>query len=159
MYPFRKPLAAAAAALALAACGPQEAESPVIPSIEDSRTPVQREAERTPYQLDALFAQAASEFDVPADLLKAYAYTQTRWEMVKGEVEFEGLPAAYGLMALRGEALVEGARLAGVSEEAVRTEPLANVRAAAALLSKHAEALGVDRADLGAWAPAAVALS
>ncbi|PTL84626.1 N-acetylmuramoyl-L-alanine amidase [Vitiosangium sp. GDMCC 1.1324] len=161
MHPFRKPLvAAAAAALSLAACGPQEPTPSTTPAaVEDSRTPAQREAERTPYELDSAFAQAAAEFKVPADLLKAISFTETRWEMVKGEVEFEGMPAAYGLMALRGANVAEAARLAGVSEEAVRTELLANIRGAAALLSSYADALKVDRAELGAWAPAAAKLS
>ncbi|HYO57089.1 N-acetylmuramoyl-L-alanine amidase, partial [Archangium sp.] len=64
-----------------------------------------------------------------------------------------------GLMALRGAKLSEGARLAGVSEEAVRTQPEANIRAAAALLSAYANELKLNREDLGAWAPAAVKLS
>ncbi|WNG43279.1 N-acetylmuramoyl-L-alanine amidase [Archangium minus] len=162
MHPFRKPMVATlAAALSLAACGPQEpTPAPETPAaVEDSRTPAQREAERTPYELDSAFAQAAAEFRVPADLLKAISYAETHWEMVKGEVEFEGMPAAYGLMALRGEKLSEGARLAGVSEEAVRTQPRENIRAAAALLSAYADELKLDRSDLGAWAPAAVKLS
>ncbi|HYO57319.1 transglycosylase SLT domain-containing protein, partial [Archangium sp.] len=142
MHPFHKPLATLAAALALAACGPQETTSnPTPAAVEDSRTPAQREAERTPYQLDAAFAKAGADFGVPADLLKAISYTETRWEMVQGHEEFEGMPAAYGLMALRGAKLSEGARLAGVSEEAVRTQPEANIRAAAALLSAYANEL------------------
>jgi N-acetyl-anhydromuramyl-L-alanine amidase AmpD len=160
MNPIRKPLATLAAALALAACGPQEPTTTQTPAaVEDSRTPAQREADRTPYQLDAAFAKAGADFGVPADLLKALSYTETRWEMIQGQVEFEGMPAAYGLMALRGEKLSEGARLAGVSEEAVRTQPEANIRAAAALLSAYADELKLDRADVGAWAPAAAKYS
>ncbi|MFL5358597.1 N-acetylmuramoyl-L-alanine amidase [Archangium sp.] len=161
MHPFHKPmLATLAAALSLAACGPQEPTAPTPPAaVEDSRTPAQREAERTPYALDGAFAQAAAEFNVPADLLKAISYTETRWENVQGAEEFPGLPAAYGLMALRGEKLSAGAHLAGVSEEAARTQPQANIRAAAALLSAYADELKLDRSDLGAWAPAAVKYS
>ncbi|AKI99524.1 transglycosylase-like protein with SLT domain [Archangium gephyra] len=160
MHPFRKPLATLAAALALAACGPQEPAPTQTPAVtEDSRTPAQREAERTPYELDAAFAKAGKDFGVPADLLKAISYTETRWEMLETQVEFEGMPKAYGLMALRGEKLSEGARLAGVSEEAVRTQPEANIRAAAALLSSYANELKLDRADVGAWAPAAAKYS
>jgi N-acetyl-anhydromuramyl-L-alanine amidase AmpD len=160
MHSFRKPLATLTAALSLAACGPQEPSPPEAPpAVEDSRTPAQREAERTPYALEEAFAQAAREFGVPVELLKAYAYAETRWEMVRGHEEFEGLSPAHGLMALRGSQITEGARRAGVSEEAVRTRPDANIRAAAALLSAHADELSVDRADLGAWAPAAVKLS
>jgi N-acetyl-anhydromuramyl-L-alanine amidase AmpD len=62
-------------------------------------------------------------------------------------------------MALRGVKVAEGARLAGVSEQAVRTQPEANIRAYAALLSSYADELKVDRADLGAWAPAVAKLS
>ncbi|HYO65846.1 MAG TPA: N-acetylmuramoyl-L-alanine amidase [Archangium sp.] len=156
MKTLSKPLATLAAALALTACGPQEPTPQQTPAAFEDVRP---EAERTPYQLDATFAKAGADFGVPADLLKAISYTETRWEMVQGEVEFQGMPAAYGLMALRGEKLSEGARLAGVSEEAVRTQPEANIRAAAALLSSYANELKVDRADRGAWAPAAAKLS
>jgi N-acetyl-anhydromuramyl-L-alanine amidase AmpD len=153
-------LATLAAALSLVACGPQEPTAPTSPAaIEDARTPAQIEAARTPFALDSAFAQAAAEFNVPADLLKAISYTETRWENVQGAEEFPGMPAAYGLMALRGEKLIAGAHLAGVTEEAARTQPQANIRAAAALLSSYATELKVDRADLGAWAPVAVKYS
>ena len=103
--------------------------------------------------LDTLFARAGSEFGVPAQLLKSIGYVETRWEMVEGEVEFEGVPAAFGVMALRGERLREGGTLAGVSPEAARTDPEANIRAAAALLGRWAAQDGIDRASLEAWAP------
>ncbi len=158
MHPFRKPLVAAAALLSLAACGPQEpTTTPEPAAVEDARTPAQREAERTPYELDAAFAKAAADFRVPANLLKAIAYTETRFEMIRGESEFEGQQPAFGLMAVRDVATA--ARLAGVSEVAVRTQPEANIRGAAALLSALADELGVQREDLGAWAPAVVKLS
>jgi hypothetical protein len=161
MRPFRQPwVAAATLALSLSACGPQGSQEPAsAPGVEDARTPAQREAERTPYELDTAFARAAQEFQVPAELLKGIAYAETRFEMIQGQVEFEGVPAASGLMALRGANLTEGARLAGVSEEAARTQPEANIRAAAALLSDWARAEGLTREDVGAWAPLAVKLS
>jgi len=160
MHPFRQPLVAASLALSLAACGPQEAMQSAAPSaVEDVRTPAQREAERTPYELDAAFARAGQDFQVPAELLKAIAYAETRFEMIQGHQEFEGMPAASGLMALRGGNLTEGARLAGVSVEEARTQPEANIRAAAALLSQWAQAEGIAREDVGAWAPGVVKLS
>lgn len=103
--------------------------------------------------LDARFAAAADEFDVPAPILKAIGYTETRWEMVKGEEEFEGMPPAYGIMALRGERLTRGASLAKVTETQARTDASANLRAAAALLSDYAREAGIDRTNLDAWAP------
>ena len=160
MHPFRQPLVAAAAAvLSLAACGPQESVAPTPAVVEDARTPAQREAERTPYALDAAFARAGADYGVPAELLKGIAYTETRFEMLQGGVEFEGVPAASGLMALRGEKLSEGARLAGVSEEAARTQPEANIRAAAALLASYGRELGIKGGEVGEWASAVVKLS
>ncbi|MBA4158200.1 MAG: N-acetylmuramoyl-L-alanine amidase [Gemmatimonadetes bacterium] len=104
--------------------------------------------------LDPLFAAAAVEFAVPAPLLKAIGYVETRWQMVEGDPEFPGQPAAFGVMALRGEQLEQGARLAGVPVDAVRADPEANIRAAAALLRAYADQLEVRSSDLAAWAPA-----
>jgi N-acetyl-anhydromuramyl-L-alanine amidase AmpD len=167
MHLFRKTLAATAAAMALASCGPQpEAPAPEAPASEApagaadaARRTVADAARRTPHELDALFAQAAKEFNVPVNLLKAISYAETRWEHVQGAEEHEGRPAAFGLLALRGEKLAEGAALAGVSADDVRNNRLANLRAGAALLSKYAAEAGIDRADLGAWASAAVRLT
>jgi N-acetyl-anhydromuramyl-L-alanine amidase AmpD len=163
MFTVRNALAAIAAALTLAACGPQQgpesqepAQNPSSAIADAAKDAVNRGATGT---LDPYFDQAAREFNVPADLLKAISFTETRWQMVRGETEFEGMPAAFGVMALRGAALERGAALAGVSAEAVRTDALANIRAGAALLSAHADELKVDRADLGAWAPAVARLS
>ncbi|WP_044278319.1 N-acetylmuramoyl-L-alanine amidase [Myxococcus stipitatus] len=170
MHVLSKTFAATAAALALSACGPQpqqETPPPEAPpaaevpaqTAEDIAAESRDAARRTPEELDALFAQAAREFDVPVSLLKAISYVETRFEHIQGEEEFEGRPAAFGLMALRGDKLTDGAALAGVSASAVRDEPLANLRAGAALLSKYASEEGIDRKDLGAWATAVVKLS
>jgi N-acetyl-anhydromuramyl-L-alanine amidase AmpD len=103
-------------------------------------------------RLDTIFARAGAEFDVPGDLVKAISFTETRWQMVRGEVEFDGIPTANGLMALRGTRLAEGARLAGVTEAAARTDTIANVRAAAALLGRWAADAAINRHDVGAVA-------
>jgi hypothetical protein len=108
---------------------------------------------------DALFVRAGAEFGVPAELLRAIGYVESRWEMVEGAEEFPGLPPAHGIMGLGGERLRRGAALAGVSVEAARSDPEANVRAAAALLRAHADELRIDRADQEAWAPAVVRFS
>ncbi|HEX8275378.1 MAG TPA: hypothetical protein VF615_22280, partial [Longimicrobiaceae bacterium] len=65
----------------------------------------------SPY--DAAFARAGAEFGVPAELLRAVGWAETRWQMVSGAEEFPGVPAAHGVMALRGERLERGAALAG----------------------------------------------
>ena len=103
--------------------------------------------------LDRDFADAADEFGVPTPLLQAIGHVETRWQMIEGLSEFEGQEPAFGVMALRGEKLRQGAQLAGYSVDKVKTERRANLRAAAALLSAYADELAIERADLGAWAP------
>ena len=110
-------------------------------------------------QYDLLFQQAAREFGVPASLLRSISYVETRWQMVHGEEEFVGQPAAHGLMALRGARLRQAARLSGVPEEVVKTDAVANVRAAAALLRSYADSIGVTGDDPASWAPVAAAYS
>ncbi|WP_428268159.1 N-acetylmuramoyl-L-alanine amidase [Haliangium sp.] len=155
MYRFVRSFSAISVlALVLSACGVQGEEP--APVGNDSEL---AQAERTPFPLDALFAEAAQEFDVPADLLKAIAYVETRFEMIAGHEEHEGLAPAHGLMALRGEALERGAALADVPVDTARSDALGNILAAAALLSDYADELGLDRADLAAWAPAVARMS
>lgn len=145
MPQFRALAAAVAAAALLAACadGPTDAVAPAEPPVPE--TPSQS-------QLDAIFAEAAQEFDVPTPVLKAIGYAETRWQMVRGAEEFEGMPPAFGIMALRGERLERGAALAGVSPEAARSDARANIRSAAALLDAWADEAPFDRTDVGAWA-------
>lgn len=111
----------------------------------------------SPY--DEAFEAAGREFGVPPALLRSVGWVETRWQMVRGSRGPRGRAPAFGVMALRGEQLERGAELAGVTVEAARTEPGANVRAAAALLDSLAAATGVDRSDLGGWAPAVARLS
>jgi N-acetyl-anhydromuramyl-L-alanine amidase AmpD len=109
--------------------------------------------------IDADFIDAADEFGVPAELLQAIGHVETQWQMVEGLVEFEGREPAFGLLALRGDRLTRAAALAEVSVDAVKTDRRQHLRAGAALLSSYADELGLDRGDLGAWAPAVEKLS
>ena len=101
---------------------------------------------RTPSPFDTIFAAAGAEFGVSPAVLRAIGWVETRWQMVAGAEEFPGRPAGFGVMALRGAALERGAALAGVTSEAARREPKANIRAAAALLSAYATESGMDSA-------------
>ncbi|HEX8694067.1 MAG TPA: N-acetylmuramoyl-L-alanine amidase [Longimicrobium sp.] len=148
MRTLRTTVLAVGAAAFLAAC----ADQPTTTRQAPPETPAAA-------RLDALFARAGEEFRVPADLLKSVGYVETRWQMVRGEEEFPGQAPAFGIMALRGERLERGARLAGVSVQAAKTDARANLRAAAALLSAYADELGLARGDLGAWAPAVARFS
>ncbi|HEX6038353.1 N-acetylmuramoyl-L-alanine amidase [Longimicrobium sp.] len=142
MGKFRILTAALLAAVALSACS-DEPTSPATPTPEAPSAA----------QLDGIFDQAALEFGVPATLLKSIGYVETRWEMVRGGVEFPGQQAAFGIMALRGERVTQGAQLAKVTPEQVRSDAAANIRAAAALLDLWADEMGIARSDLAAWGP------
>lgn len=143
MHAPRK-LALALSALALlAAC----ADQPTGARRTDPEAPASQ------LSLDAAFSRAGRDYGVPADLLKSLGYVETRWQMIRGESEFEGQEPAFGVMALRGANLTRGAQLAGVSLEAAQGNAESNIRAAAALLRSWADAAGIDRADVGAWAP------
>ncbi|MEW6433104.1 MAG: N-acetylmuramoyl-L-alanine amidase [Myxococcota bacterium] len=108
---------------------------------------------RTSSTHDATFEAAGREFNVPPALLKALSYSLTRYEMVESEGDFEGAAPTFGLMALSGEVLAQGAQLAGVTEEQAKHDPAANVRAAAAWLDAQAKAQALDRERLTAWTP------
>ncbi len=104
--------------------------------------------------LDDEFARAAADFDVPVQILQAVAYGMTSWQMVEGEVEFEGRSARFGIMGVPEEHLEDlGARL-GVSAADVAYDRESNIRAGAMRLTELANGMGIDRADVGAWAPA-----
>lgn len=141
------------AVLALAACGDGARRIAGGPScsVSASTAEVPVVPDSSPY--DALFAGSGREFGVPVSVLRALAFVETRWQMVEGREEL-GLPAAFGVMALRGEFLRRGARLIGRSEDVVRHDPASNIRAAAALLRADADAAGIAAGDgLDAWEP------
>jgi N-acetyl-anhydromuramyl-L-alanine amidase AmpD len=105
------------------------------------------------------FRAAATEFQVPAQLLKAISYNQTRWENHDGQPSASG---GYGLMHLTGEAkpedgrgdprrplrprkhrkrphtLDQAAQALGASPKDLKTKDTQNIRGAAALLARYA---------------------
>jgi N-acetyl-anhydromuramyl-L-alanine amidase AmpD len=121
-------------------------ESPVQPctTAELARIPPSPEPRVRSPKFDSLFKAAGAEFHVAPELLAAVGWVETRWQMVQGAEEFPGRPAAFGVMALRGAALERGAALAGVTTDAARRDPGANIRAAAALLAAYAADAGGD---------------
>ncbi len=80
---------------------------------------------------------------LPAGTLESIAYAQTGWRHVRPAQEDVGhrhMPPAYGVMGLyQGEGfddqVSEGARLTGLSQTLIETDPEANILAAAALLN------------------------
>lgn len=124
------------AALAVAGCGGDAGTEPQCTLVAPSYSlTITAPVTSKPTRFDIMFEQAAAEFGVSASTLKSIAYVETRWQMVQGREEFAGQPAAFGVMALRGGRLEQGAALAGVSVETAKSDALANIRAAAALLA------------------------
>jgi len=98
------------------------------------------------------FRDAGAVAGVPAELLGAIARAETGQRHLQGGVEFDGWPAAHGMMGLRGDRLDEAATLLGDRDRA-QTDLGDNVLATALLLDRWADEVGIDRTDLGAWAP------
>jgi N-acetyl-anhydromuramyl-L-alanine amidase AmpD len=125
------------------------------------------------------FAAAATEFDVPKELLLSISYNQSRWEDHDGQVSASG---GYGVMHLttavaaqdgRGSAsklaqrriaekprftLDDAAKQLNVPKSQFMTNTRQNIRGAAALLAKYAQQHG-DAETLTDWYDAVVAVS
>lgn len=113
----------------------------------------------------ALFAAAAREFNVPADILKGVAFAETRWEHLTwppGEVASPetGMPRPYGIMSLWdnehfGHSLIQAAELIHKTPEELKQDPYQNIRGGAALLRKIYDETpkppGTSEADLESW--------
>lgn len=88
--------------------------------------------------LVAAFERVAYDTGVPAELLASLAYVETRFTQVSSsEGDAHGAPS-YGILGLSQGELEAGARLAGVTDEAARTDAIASIRAGAALLRANA---------------------
>lgn len=134
---------------------------------------VQAEREATPLSMAAktyqqYFKEAAIEFNVPVELLQGIAYVETRWQPIvpkghagkakEGNVEVEphnGRPVGYGIMGLHddsyfGHSLIKAARLIGQRPATLQTDTRANIRGAAALLSRYG-APNTAASPLEAW--------
>ncbi len=116
------------ATAALVGCG----LSPSQP--ETSRTPVAGES-----PLAEIFARVGADTGVPADVLAAVSWNETRFHFATpggpGSHAFETGPMALAESGPRD--LHRGAMLAGVTEHAVRTDAEASIRAGAALLREQ----------------------
>jgi len=116
-------------------------------SVDDGLNPV------VVTELDRTYAEASAETGVPADLLKAIGYVQTRWENVAGEDEFDRADTFNGVMGLTQNQLTVGAALTGLNRDEIASDPDANILAAAKLLASEAAAQGVSGDNLADWEP------
>jgi N-acetyl-anhydromuramyl-L-alanine amidase AmpD len=99
--------------------------------------------------LEQAFQRAASETGVPVALLKAVAYSETRFDMHNMQGSAEG-PGAYGIMNLvssdKGVNTVgQAAKALRVSELQVKTDPTTNIRAGAVILKDDAQQLSANK--------------
>ena len=81
------------------------------------------------------FVQVGAETGVPAELLAALSYVETRMQVVDAHAHGR---EALGILGLSSEDLARGAALAGVSDSAARTDVVAGLRAGAMLLKERA---------------------
>lgn len=152
-----------AIALTLSACADSTMEIDETGELDIERASdpeASAEAElRSSAKFDTEFRQAAKEFNVPMAALKSVAFVQSRYEMVQGHEEFEGRPASFGVMGLPSDQIEQVAAEIGASPEAIKTDALQNIRAAAFILSKSAHEQNIASTDVRDWAPAIASLS
>src|SRR4051794_34387782 len=95
--------------------------------------------------LATMFTRVARDTGVPANLLAAVSYTETRWSFATNSDAHQ-----IGPLGLPERELHHAASLAGVTDDAARTDYEASLRAGAALL--RANAVGDDFTPaLRAW--------
>ena len=116
-------------------------------------------------ELAAIFDDVARERGVPAPILAAAAYTQTRLAMIVPDDDGHGHgPMAWGLFALTDNAgperdVLRGAALAGVDPQLARTDARTTTEVAAALLLDAAAHVGGRPRTLGGWNDALAAFA
>ncbi|WP_024889105.1 N-acetylmuramoyl-L-alanine amidase [Luteimonas huabeiensis] len=148
--------AAQAAGTDSAAADPAQREAAALQAAQAGA--LERERARFP----ALFRRAYAAYPrIPRGTLEALAYAQSRWQSLRpaagGDAGHHHVPPAWGVMGLyAGEGFAdqvgEAAALLGLPADRIRTDPAANVLAAAALLDR--ELRGVDGGDVAGLAQA-----
>ena len=102
------------------------------------------------------FDTYAKEYNVPAGLLKAIAFVESRFNNEIPSAQNAG--GNHGIMGLRddkwfGHSLIEGAKLINAIPDDVEVNESLNIQAAAALLSSFADSLNIDRSNINNWRP------
>lgn len=112
----------------------------------------------------AIFKAAYARYPaIPAGTLEALAFAQSRWHTLRpdrtGGLDHPHMPPAWGVMGLYAgggfaDQVGEAAALLRTTPERVKTDPLANVLGAAALLDQALRTTGTQARDPAALAPA-----
>jgi hypothetical protein len=129
----------------------QSKEPDRFDSVEDLRQEI--------HPLDQVFADAAADFRIPVEILKAIGYEASRWNHLEADTEKNENIGIMGLKArFPGDSLDRAAQLIGSSPEALRKNAVDNIRGAAALLREIGDELQVPghklKGDLGNWVEA-----
>lgn len=114
---------------------------------------------QSPEQLNNEFMINAIRYNIPVDILKSVAYVESRFQHTiphEDHTACTGMPHSFGIMGLRndnwfGRSLIEAASLINASPEMLAQDYELNIQGAAALLSKYAEEIYIDRNDLNSW--------
>ncbi len=108
---------------------------------------------QSPEEITNAFQSSGALYNVPIDILKSIAYTETRFSHVIPDDSHEacsGMPHSYGIMGLKdddwfGHSLLEAANLIGATPEMLIYNYELNIRGAAALLSDLAAEMNINR--------------
>lgn len=151
-------LAAALVALGMSGGAAADTQTAAIEALERERAAATESLSRARAPYPRFFARAYARYPgIPRGVLEAIAYAQTGWTHVAPDpAEDPGhrhMPPAYGVMGLyRGEGFDNqvraGARLLGVDESLVVSDPQTNILAAAALLDLAIRSAGEGNRQL-----------
>jgi len=114
---------------------------------------------QTSKDLSISFQLHSSDYDIPTDLVKSVAYTETRFYHNVPDENHQacsGIPHSYGIMGLRnddwfGHSLLKAAELIGISKDSIVLNYDLNIKAASALLSYYANEFKINRNNLNEW--------
>ncbi len=116
---------------------------------------------QSPEEITNAFQSSGTLYNVPVDILKSIAHTETRLSHIIPDESHEacsGMPHSYGIMGLKdddwfGHSLVEAANLIGATPEMLIYNYELNIRGAAALLYNLAAEMKINRKNLNNWKP------
>ncbi len=114
-----------------------------------------------------VFAQAAADYGIPADILLAIGYEESHFEQQAAPPSGnDAEDGGYGVMHLveraDNDSLAQAAKLIGEQPDTLKTDAKANIRGAAALMQAlmQQQSINLTAADgLEAWRPVVVAYS
>src|SRR4030066_920458 len=116
---------------------------------------------QSPEDMNNVFQSNAVMFNIPADILKSIAYTESRVSHIipdDSRAACSGFPHSYGIMGLRnddwfGHSLLDAANLISATPQMLIYNYELNIRGAAALLSKYASEININRKNFNEWKP------